>query len=73
MTHGLVGGLVTLALTILISAAPVQEGGVPSGVPEGKCEGRVIDWGSPRLLAEFGSLERLVEWSSPEESSDEGE
>lgn len=40
---------------------------------DGECEDRAVDWDSPRLLTEFGSMEKLVEWSSPDESSDEEE
>lgn len=35
--------------------------------------GRAIDWGSPEVLDQYGSLEHLFVWSSPEEGGSSGE
>lgn len=56
---------------IVTLAIPVQKelvlvGGAAPGELDGECKDRAIDWGSHRLLSEFGSMEKLVEWSSPD-------
>lgn len=44
---------------------PVQGRDVPLGEPVGEGGARAIDWGSPRLQAEFWPLEdELTDWSS---------
>lgn len=39
----------------------------PSGEPDRVGKGRAVDWRSPEVLDKYGSMERLFEWSSPEE------
>lgn len=58
-------------LAIPVWREPMSKEGAPSGEMDRESEGRVIDWGPPRVQAKFGSLERLVEWSSPSEGSEE--
>ena len=46
---------------------------MPSGEPKGERGDRAIDWGSPKLQAEFGSLEVIADCSSHSNLEEEWE
>lgn len=47
------------SLAVPLRKEPMLEGGMPPGELDEVSEGRVMDWGSPRILEKFGSLDVL--------------